>query len=118
MPWTSSSTWPAPLPIGRSEPRIRDPGIRAIIATKAAKRISNADGLDFAALAADPNFSSLSATVTILHLAIWKNCRLPGIHGAPWDDSFGAESAASFFTLSSDLSRLSSTAGTKSQPSH
>lgn len=77
---------------------IRDPGIRAIIATtggKGAYRI--ADGLDYAALAADPKLLIGFSEITILHLAIWKNCRLPGIHGAPWDDSFGAESAASFF---------------------
>jgi muramoyltetrapeptide carboxypeptidase len=76
---------------------IRDPGIRAIVATtggKGAYRI--ADGLDFAALAADPKLLIGFSEITILHLAVWKNCRLPGIHGAPWDDSFGPESAASF----------------------
>jgi muramoyltetrapeptide carboxypeptidase len=76
---------------------IRDPGIRAIVATtggKGAYRI--AEGLDFAALAADPKLLIGFSEITILHLAIWKNCRLPSIHGAPWDDSFGAESAASF----------------------
>jgi muramoyltetrapeptide carboxypeptidase len=76
---------------------IRDPGIRAIVATtggKGAYRI--ADGLDFDALAADPKLLVGFSEISILHLAIWKNCRLPGIHGAPWDDGFGAESADSF----------------------
>ena len=76
---------------------IRDPRIRAIVATRGGKGAYRiADGLDFAALAADPKLLIGFSEITILHLAIWKNCRLPGIHGAPWDDSFGAESAASF----------------------
>jgi muramoyltetrapeptide carboxypeptidase len=76
---------------------IRDPGIRAIVATRGGKGAYRiADGLDFSALAADPKLLIGFSEITILHLAIWKNCRLPGIHGAPWDDRFGAESAASF----------------------
>jgi muramoyltetrapeptide carboxypeptidase len=76
---------------------IRDPGIRAIIATRGGKGAYRiADGLDFAALAADPKLVIGFSDITILHLAIWKRCRLPGIHGAPWGVSFGAETAASF----------------------
>ncbi len=76
---------------------IRDPGIRAIVATRGGKGAYRiADGLDFAALAADPKLLIGFSEITILHLAIWKNCRLPGIHGAPWDDSFGADTADSF----------------------
>jgi len=76
---------------------IRDPGIRAIVATRGGKGAYRiADGLDFAALTANPKLLIGFSEITILHLAVWKNCRLPGIHGAPWDDSFGAESAASF----------------------
>ena len=76
---------------------IRDPGIRAIVATRGGKGAYRiADGLDFAALAADPKLLIGFSEITILHLAIWKNCRLPGIHGAPWNTASGAESAASF----------------------
>jgi muramoyltetrapeptide carboxypeptidase len=76
---------------------IRDPGIRAIFATRGGKGAYRiVDGLDFAALAADPKLLIGFSDITILHLAVWKNCRLPGIHGAPWDNSFGTESAASF----------------------
>jgi len=76
---------------------IRDPGIRAIMATRGGKGAYRiADGMDFAALAADPKFLIGSSEITILHLAVWEHCRIPGIHGAPWDQSFGAGSAASF----------------------
>lgn len=63
---------------------IRDPGIRAIVATRGGKGAYRiADGLDFAALSADPKLLIGFSETTILHLAIWKNCRLPGTHGAP-----------------------------------
>jgi len=76
---------------------IRDPGIRAIMATRGGKGAYRiADGLDFAALASDPKFLIGFSEITILHLAVWEHCRLPGIHGAPWDRSFGAGAAASF----------------------
>jgi muramoyltetrapeptide carboxypeptidase LdcA involved in peptidoglycan recycling len=53
---------------------IRDPGIRAIVATRGGKGAYRiADGLDFAALAADPKLLIGFSEITILHLAIWKN---------------------------------------------
>jgi muramoyltetrapeptide carboxypeptidase len=78
---------------------IRDPGIRAIVATRGGKGAHRiAEELDFAGLSADPKLLIGFSEITILHLAIWENCRLPGIHGAPWDHSFGADSAASFLS--------------------
>ena len=67
---------------------LRDPGIRAVIATRGGKgsyRI--ADRLDFAAARADPKpFVGISDT-TILHLALWQRCRLVGLHGALYPDA-------------------------------
>lgn len=90
---------------GRDEDRledlndaIKDPSIRAIIATcggKGAYRI--ADGLDFAAMRADPKPLIGFSEITILHLAIWRHAQVPGIHGACWDaEQFGEQTAQSF----------------------
>jgi muramoyltetrapeptide carboxypeptidase len=60
-----------------------DADVRAIIATgggKAAYRI--ADRIDFAAARAGPKFVVGFSEITILHLALWQQCRLMGIHGA------------------------------------
>ena len=89
---------------GRDEDRLadlndalRDPGVRAIVATcggKGAYRI--ADGLDFAAARADPKPLVGFSETTILHLALWQRCRVGGLHGphAAWVDAFNGEEAA------------------------
>ncbi|MCB1833487.1 MAG: LD-carboxypeptidase [Geminicoccaceae bacterium] len=61
---------------------LRDPGIRAIFATRGGKgsyRI--ADRLDFTAARNDPKHVVGFSDITILHLALLKNSGLPGIHG-------------------------------------
>ncbi|MEU4444830.1 LD-carboxypeptidase [Actinosynnema sp. NPDC050801] len=74
---------------GRDEDRLadlndayRDPGVRAVIATRGgagAYRI--ADGIDFAAVRADPKPLVGFSDITNLHLALWRHCRIAGIHG-------------------------------------
>ncbi|WP_427893145.1 S66 peptidase family protein [Kribbella sp. GL6] len=61
---------------------IRDPGVRAIFATRGGKgsyRI--ADGLDFDAVRRDPKPLIGFSDITALHLALWKHTGLAGIHG-------------------------------------
>jgi muramoyltetrapeptide carboxypeptidase len=77
---------------------LRDPGVKAVIATmggKGAYRI--ADGMDFAAARKYPKLLVGFSEITILHLALYKNCGYAGIHGAPWGKSFGKATADSFY---------------------
>ena len=77
---------------------LRDPGIKAIIATRGGKGAYRiADGLDFAAARKHPKLLVGFSEITILHMALLKHGILGGIHGAPWDSKgFGAKTAASF----------------------
>jgi muramoyltetrapeptide carboxypeptidase len=77
---------------------LRDEGVRAIFATRGGKgsyRI--ADRLDFRAALANPKFVVGFSDITALHLALYRACRLVGMHGAISDritTSVGQESAA------------------------
>lgn len=76
---------------------LRDPDIKAIIATRGGKgayRIAN--GLDFEAARKHPKLLIGFSEITILHMALLKHGIGGGIHGAPWGESFGKETAASF----------------------
>ncbi|HEY2003970.1 MAG TPA: LD-carboxypeptidase [Candidatus Saccharimonadia bacterium] len=77
---------------------LRDPGIKAIIATRGGKGAYRiADGLDFTAALKHPKLVVGFSEITILHMVLLKNCGLAGIHGAAWDaERFGQASAASF----------------------
>lgn len=77
---------------------LRDPGIKAIIATRGGKGAYRiADGLDFEAARKYPKLLIGFSEVTILHMALLKNSGLVGIHGAVWDaERFGTETAESF----------------------
>ena len=77
---------------------LRDPGVKAIIATRGGKGAYRiAAGLDVAAARAHPTLVVGFSEVTVVHLALLKACGLAGIHGAAWDEGrFGAASAASF----------------------
>jgi muramoyltetrapeptide carboxypeptidase len=77
---------------------LRDPGIKAIIATKGGKGAYRiADGLDFVAARKHPKILIGFSEITILHMALLKKCGLVGIHGAPWSaDSSGRDTARSF----------------------
>lgn len=60
----------------------RDPAVRAVITTgggAGAYRV--ADDIDFDAVRADPKPVVGFSDITYLHLAIWRHCRVPGIHG-------------------------------------
>ncbi|WP_163572370.1 S66 peptidase family protein [Fodinicola feengrottensis] len=79
---------------GRDEDRIADldaafgdPGVRAVVATRGgagAYRI--VDGLDFAAIRADPKPLVGMSDITNLHIALWRHCRLATIHAWPAGD--------------------------------
>lgn len=77
---------------------LRDPGIKAIIATRGGKGAYRiADGLDFKAARHNPKLLIGFSEITILHMALLKHCGLVGIHGAPWDaETSGQASADSF----------------------
>lgn len=76
---------------------LRDPGIKAIIATRGGKGAYRiADGLDLEAARKHPKLLIGFSEITILHMALLKHGIGGGIHGAPWDESFGKETAASF----------------------
>ena len=74
---------------GRDEDRLadlndafRDPGVRAIVTTRGgagAYRI--VDGIDFAAVRADPKPLVGFSDVTNLHVALWEGAGLAGVHG-------------------------------------
>ncbi len=76
----------------------RDPGVRAIIATRGGKGAYRiADRLDFAAARQDPKLLVGFSEITILHLALLNEIGLAGLHGACWDaDVHGHASASSF----------------------
>ncbi|MFS8100328.1 LD-carboxypeptidase [Lentzea alba] len=60
----------------------RDPGVRALFATRGgagAYRI--ADDLDFDAVRADPKPLVGFSDITNLHLALWRECQVAGVHG-------------------------------------
>ena len=77
---------------------LRDPDVRAIIATKGGKGAYRiADGLDFKAARKHPKLLIGFSEITILHMALLKRCGLVGLHGAPWGaEGFGKETAGSF----------------------
>lgn len=61
---------------------LRDPGVKAIFATRGGKGAYRiADGLDFAAARQNPKLLVGFSEITILHLALWKHSRVAGIHG-------------------------------------
>ena len=82
---------------GRDEDRLadlndalRDPGVRAIFATRGGKGgYRLADRLDFDAIARDPKPLVGFSDTTILHLARWHRCRAGGFHGPQmeWHES-------------------------------
>lgn len=78
---------------------LRDPRVRAIIATRGGKgayRIAHA--IDFAAARADPKPLVGYSETTILHLSLWANAGVAGLHGphAEWlEDHYGQGGAES-----------------------
>ncbi|GAB3408319.1 S66 peptidase family protein [Flindersiella endophytica] len=76
---------------------LRDPEVKAVFASRGgagATRI--VEGMDFAAVRADPKPLIGFSDITVLQLALWARCRVSTIHGPMmnWDDSrTGPESA-------------------------
>ena len=61
---------------------IRDPGVRAIFATRGGKGAYRIAGdLDFAAMRQNPKPVIGFSEITVLELALWKHCRVTSIHG-------------------------------------
>lgn len=76
--------------LGDFNDALRDPTVKAIFATRGGKgsyRI--ADLLDFEAAKHDPKFVVGFSDITMLHLALWKNAGLVGVHGALMSDADG-----------------------------
>jgi muramoyltetrapeptide carboxypeptidase len=76
---------------------LRDPGVRAIFTTRGGKgayRIAHA--LDFEAARRDPKPLVGYSDITILHLALWKECGLAGFHGPSvgWCQDYYGDDAA------------------------
>lgn len=66
---------------------LRDPSVRAIIATRGGKGSYRIAGrLDFAAARNDPKFLVGFSDITILHMSLWKHSRIVGLHGALYVD--------------------------------
>jgi muramoyltetrapeptide carboxypeptidase len=81
-----------------------DPEIRAIFATRGGKgsyRI--ADRLDFAAVRRDPKFLVGFSDITVLHLKLWRECRVAGVHGALMPDASGEIAAVTVEALRTAL---------------
>lgn len=74
----------------------RDRGVRAIFATRGgAGSYRIAHQVDFAAVRTDPKPLVGFSDITNLHLALWRHCRVAGVHGA----LAGTRSAASTRSL-------------------
>jgi muramoyltetrapeptide carboxypeptidase len=76
---------------------LQDAGVRAIFSTtggKGAYRIAHA--LDFAAAVRDPKPLIGYSDITILHLALWRECHLTGFNGphVGWDPEYYGDDAA------------------------
>ena len=83
---------------------LRDPTVRAIIATRGGKgsyRI--ADRLDFETARRDPKFVVGFSDITMLHLSLWKHCRLVGIHGSLLGDGQKSDSLRRALMASDDI---------------
>lgn len=66
---------------------LREPEVRAVICTRGGYGVQRVvDGVDFAAVRADPKLVVGFSDVTALQLALWRGARLPSVHGpgAAW----------------------------------
>ncbi len=78
---------------------LRDPGVRAVVCTRGGYGVQRiVDGLDLAAVRADPKIVVGFSDITALQLALWRGTRLATVHGpgAAWlDERTGPASAES-----------------------
>ncbi len=94
----SAITWLAATRIRLADlnDSLREPGVRAILATRGGKGAYRiASGLDFAAARRDPKPLMGFSDITILHLVLWQGCRLAGFHGPPagWQECYDIQAA-------------------------
>jgi len=84
---------------------LRDPSVRAIIATRGGKGAYRiADQLDFDAARNDPKFVVGFSDITILHMSLWRHSKIVGLHGALYvDDATGSISHRGSETLRAAL---------------
>ena len=83
---------------------LSDPSVRAIITTRGGKgsyRI--ADRLDFVAARRDPKFVVGFSDIAVLHLSLWKHCRLIGVHGSLIPEGQGCNSLRRVLMTSEDI---------------
>ena len=79
---------------------LRDPDVRAICTTRGGKGSYRIAGqLDFEAARRDPKLVVGFSDISAIHLSLWKNSRLIGIHGALMDDENGRASEQSAESL-------------------
>ena len=84
--------------LGDINDALADDGVRAIITTRGGKGAYRiADLLDFEAAKRNPKLIVGFSEISVLHLALLKECGLVGLHGAAWSvDQHGQASASSF----------------------
>ena len=90
--------------LGDLNAALRDPSVRAIVTTRGGRgsyRI--ADRLDFAAVRRDPKFVVGFSDITVLHLSLWKQCRLVGVHGSLMPDGQNGETLRKTLMTSEDM---------------
>ena len=79
---------------------LRDPGVRAVIATRGGKGAYRiAAELDVAAVLNDPKPIVGFSEITVLHLFLLKECGLTGIHGAAWAAAAHGQVSADSFRM-------------------
>ena len=100
----------------------RDPSVRAVFATRGGRGCYRiADRIDFDAVRSDPKLLIGFSENTILHLMLWKQCRLPGIHGAVFEDAENnnalrtALTSSGDFTIAARADELTATLTTRGQ---
>jgi len=78
---------------------LRDPQVRGVVCTRGGYGVQRiVDGVDLAAVAADPKVVVGFSDITALQLALWRGARLATVHGpgAAWlDERTGPEAAES-----------------------
>jgi muramoyltetrapeptide carboxypeptidase len=73
--------------LGDLNSALRDPSVRAIVATRGGKGAYRiADRLDFHAARRDPKFLVGFSDITILHMSLWRHSKVVGLHGALYVD--------------------------------
>ncbi len=101
---------------------LRDPGIRGVVCTRGGYGVQRiVDGVDYAAVAADPKVVVGFSDITALQLALWCRAGLATVHGpgAAWlDERTGPEAADSLrrTLMTADLVVIKAREGEETSP--